>query len=49
MASRIAIALLAALPDLELASDAPLPLRPSNFIVGIQSMPVVFPPREPAC
>lgn len=41
--------LLAALPDLELASDAPLPLRPSNFIVGIQSMPVVFPPREPAC
>jgi len=34
--------LLAALPDLELASDAPLPLRPSNFIVGIQSMPVVF-------
>jgi len=39
--------LLAALPDLELASDAPLPLRPSNFIVGIQSMPVVFPPREP--
>jgi cytochrome P450 family 142 subfamily A polypeptide 1 len=40
--------LLAALPDLELASDAPLPLRPSNFIVGIQSMPVVFPPREPS-
>jgi cholest-4-en-3-one 26-monooxygenase len=40
--------LLAALPDLELASEAPLPLRPSNFIVGIQSMPVVFEPREPA-
>jgi cytochrome P450 family 142 subfamily A polypeptide 1 len=39
--------LLEALPDLELASDAPLPLRPSNFIVGIQSMPVVFGPREP--
>jgi cytochrome P450 family 142 subfamily A polypeptide 1 len=34
--------LLAALPDLELASDAPLPLRPSNFIVGIESMPVAF-------
>jgi cytochrome P450 family 142 subfamily A polypeptide 1 len=39
--------LLAALPDLELAGDAPLALRPSNFIVGIQSMPVAFPPREP--
>jgi cytochrome P450 family 142 subfamily A polypeptide 1 len=39
--------LLAALPDLELASDAPLPLRPSNFIVGLQSMPVVFAPRSP--
>jgi cytochrome P450 family 142 subfamily A polypeptide 1 len=37
--------LLAALPDLELASPAPLPLRPSNFIVGIQSMPVLFTPR----
>jgi cytochrome P450 family 142 subfamily A polypeptide 1 len=37
--------LLAALPDLELESDAPLPLRNSNFIVGISSMPVVFDPR----
>ena len=36
--------LLAALPDLELAGPAPLALRPSNFIVGIQSMPVVFAP-----
>ena len=34
--------LLAALPDLELASDEPLPLRPSNFIVGIETMPVVW-------
>jgi cytochrome P450 family 142 subfamily A polypeptide 1 len=34
--------LLAALPDLELASDAPPPLRPSNVIVGIESMPVEF-------
>ena len=34
--------LLAALPDLELASDTPLSLRPSNFIVGLQSMPVAF-------
>jgi cytochrome P450 family 142 subfamily A polypeptide 1 len=33
------------LPDLELASDEPLPLRPSNFIVGIESMPVRFTPR----
>jgi cholest-4-en-3-one 26-monooxygenase len=37
--------LLAALPDLELASQPPLALRPSNFIVGIQSMPVEFTPR----
>jgi cytochrome P450 family 142 subfamily A polypeptide 1 len=37
--------LLAALPALELATDAPLSLRPSNFIVGIQSMPVVFEAR----
>jgi cholest-4-en-3-one 26-monooxygenase len=28
------------LPDLELATAAPLPLRPSNFIVGIEEMPV---------
>jgi len=33
------------LPDIQLASDARLPLRPSNFIVGIESMPVVFPAR----
>ena len=37
--------LLTRLPDLTLASDAPLPLRPSNFIVGIEEMPVVFTPR----
>jgi cytochrome P450 family 142 subfamily A polypeptide 1 len=36
--------LLARLPDIELASDAPLPLRPSNFIVGIERMPVRFTP-----
>jgi cytochrome P450 family 142 subfamily A polypeptide 1 len=40
--------LLRALPDLELASSDPLPLRPSNFIVGIESMPVVFTPRSQA-
>ena len=39
--------LLRRLPDLELASDAKLPLRPNNFIAGIESMPVVFTPRAP--
>ena len=33
------------LPDLELATDDPLPRRPSNFIVGIETMPVVWQPR----
>ena len=37
--------LLRRLPDLELASADPLPMRPSNFIVGIEEMPVVFRPR----
>jgi cytochrome P450 family 142 subfamily A polypeptide 1 len=36
--------LLARLPDIEIATDEPLPLRPSNFIVGIEEMPVVFTP-----
>jgi cytochrome P450 family 142 subfamily A polypeptide 1 len=39
--------LLRRLPDLELASGAELPLRPNNFIAGIESMPVVFAPRAP--
>jgi cytochrome P450 family 142 subfamily A polypeptide 1 len=39
--------LLARLPDLELATTDPLPLRPSNFIVGIEEMPVVFTPQPP--
>jgi cytochrome P450 family 142 subfamily A polypeptide 1 len=34
--------LLRRLPDLALESDAPLPLRPSNFIVGLETMPVIF-------
>ena len=38
--------LLRALPDATLESDVPLPLRPSNFIVGIEQMPIVFTPRE---
>ncbi|HVM96943.1 MAG TPA: cytochrome P450, partial [Candidatus Acidoferrales bacterium] len=29
------------IPDLKLASDEPPPLRPSNFIVGIEELPVV--------
>ena len=37
--------LLRRLPDLALATDEPLPLRNSNFIVGIERMPVVFTPR----
>ncbi len=36
--------LLRRLPELELATDEPLPLRPSNFITGIESMPVEFEP-----
>lgn len=34
--------LLARAPDLELASDEPPPRRPSNFIVGIEHLPVRF-------
>jgi cytochrome P450 len=33
------------LPELRLASDETPPMRPSNFIVGIERMPVVFEPR----
>lgn len=36
--------LLRRLPDIEL--DGELPLRPSNFIVGIEQMPVVFTPTH---
>ena len=36
--------LLRRLPDVELATDEPLPRRPSNFIVGIEHMPIVFTP-----
>ena len=38
--------LLSRLPDLELASDEPLPYRPSNFICGLEAMPVRFTPRS---
>ena len=44
--------LLRRLPDVELATDAPLPYRHSNFIVGPEAMPVRFTPtgalRSPA-
>ncbi len=32
------------LPDLRLADDGMLPLRPANFVSGLESMPVVFTP-----
>ena len=38
--------LLTRLPDLELAGDEPLPYRPSNFICGLESMPVRFTPSS---
>jgi cytochrome P450 family 142 subfamily A polypeptide 1 len=39
--------LLRRMPDLELATSEPLPLRPSNFIVGVENMPVRFTPSRP--
>jgi cytochrome P450 family 142 subfamily A polypeptide 1 len=36
--------LLRRIPDPELASDAPPPLRPANFVVGIERLPVRFSP-----
>jgi cytochrome P450 family 142 subfamily A polypeptide 1 len=38
--------LLRALPDIEIAEDAELPMRPSNFITGVEHMPVNFEARE---
>ncbi|MCV7199960.1 cytochrome P450 [Mycobacterium angelicum] len=36
------------LPDLRLAvADSSLPLRPANFVSGLESMPVVFTPTAP--
>jgi cytochrome P450 family 142 subfamily A polypeptide 1 len=37
--------LLERLPEMQLASDTNPPMRPSNFIVGIEEMPVVVEPR----
>jgi len=36
--------LLPRLPDIELATSEPLPVRPSSFIVGLEAMPVRFTP-----
>jgi len=35
------------LPDLRLADESALPLRPANFVSGLESMPVVFTPSAP--
>ena len=35
------------LPDLALASEAPNPYRHGNFVLGFESMPVVFSPGSP--
>jgi cytochrome P450 family 142 subfamily A polypeptide 1 len=35
------------LPDLRLADGADLPLRPANFVSGLESMPVQFTPAKP--
>ncbi|CRZ18996.1 cytochrome P450 [Mycolicibacterium neworleansense] len=39
--------LLTRLPDLRLANDEKLPLRPANFVSGPEAMPVVFTPTAP--
>jgi cholest-4-en-3-one 26-monooxygenase len=38
--------LLQRLPDMQLGSDAELPLRPANFVSGLESMPVKFTPTK---
>ncbi len=35
------------LPDMRLTSEGALPLRPANFVSGLESMPVVFTPTPP--
>jgi cytochrome P450 family 142 subfamily A polypeptide 1 len=39
--------LLQRLPDMRLGSDDQLPLRPANFVSGLESMPVRFTPTAP--
>jgi len=38
--------LLRRFPDLALASDEPPPLRPANFVVGFERLPVRFSPTR---
>jgi cytochrome P450 family 142 subfamily A polypeptide 1 len=38
--------LLRRFPEMELVSDAAPPLRPANFVVGIEELPVRFPPSR---
>ena len=35
------------LPDLRLADDNALPLRPGNFVSGLEALPVLFTPSKP--
>ncbi len=35
------------MPDLQLANDQPLPIRPSYFVSGFEEMPVTFTPTAP--
>ncbi len=39
--------LLKRLPDLRLVDGSALPLRPANFVSGLEKMPVVFTPSKP--
>ena len=39
--------LLQRLPDMRLASDTELPLRPANFVSGLEKMPVAFTASAP--
>ena len=34
------------LPDLRLADESRLPLRPANFVSGLEAMPEVFTPTK---
>jgi cholest-4-en-3-one 26-monooxygenase len=36
------------MPDVRLADDNVLPLRPGNFVSGLEALPVVFTPSRPA-
>ncbi len=38
--------LLKRLPDLALVPDGEFPLRPANFVSGLEQMPVTFTPTE---